>query len=197
MGLCFCGLSVKFSEVQHRRPWTTLASLSCLISTHSHTLLPFSQNQRETFIMFSQHLILYFNEELFSSSPLRLRQNSVSLGEFCFWEEFWGGVVMAWMRLQFWETMSWEVKGELRMLRMGSQLDFISVVPPQHDVKIAHMKRWNMVFHKQESFLEVGFNCCIKTFGKGKTSDNAFTSAMQSVNTTSVVQVSPQASTCL
>ncbi len=81
MGLCFCGLSVKFREVQRRRPRTTLASLSCLISTLSHTLLPFSQNQRETFIMFSQHLILYFNEVLFSSSPLRLRLNSVSLGE--------------------------------------------------------------------------------------------------------------------
>lgn len=81
MGLCFCGLSVKFSEVQRRRPWTTLASLFCLISTHSHTLLPFSQNQRETLIMFSQHLILYFNEEFFSCSPLRLRQNSVSLSE--------------------------------------------------------------------------------------------------------------------
>ncbi len=96
MGLCFCGLSVKFREVQRRRPWTTLASLSCLISTLSHTLLPFSQNQRETFITFSQHLILYFNEELFSSSPLRLRLNSeFSLSRWGSWSTvlFWRGVL--------------------------------------------------------------------------------------------------------
>ncbi len=79
-------------------------------------------------------------------TEFRLSQWGSWSSVFCFGEEFWGGVVMTWMRLQFWETMSWEEKGEYRTLSVWSQLDFISVVPPQYDVKIAHMKKMEYGF---------------------------------------------------